>query len=211
MYANTVRLYSWTSPRRECREQLQLSRYIAQLCRYMFKTAYIAAIFYKSPSILYSWADYFTISQIYCTIRQIYFTMNRYIVLLGRYIMCMDPFALLRCTDIYMWFLTIPVNFQRDRWGVYILVRKRYLFPPTLLKVIFFPLLRHIVFQLPLWSFALHLAYFAFILPFYFPFSHFLSPFFLFLSSFFLLHLHFPLFSLRLFIFFPPNDIGRYF
>ncbi len=65
--------------------------------------------------------------------------------------------------------------------------------------------------SLPSSSFCLTFAYFAFILPFYFPFSHFLSPFFLFLSSFFLFLLHFPLFPLRLFIFFPPIDIGRYF
>ncbi len=51
--------------------------------------------------------------------------------------------------------------------------------------------------------FGLILPYFAFILPFYFPFSHFLSPFFLFLW-------YFPPFSLCLFIFFPPNDIGWY-
>ncbi len=66
--------------------------------------------------------------------------------------------------------------------------------------------------------FALILPFFAFILPFYFPFSNFLSPFFLFLSPFFLFLspfflflLHFPFFfSLGLFIFFPPNDIGWY-
>ncbi len=59
--------------------------------------------------------------------------------------------------------------------------------------------------------FALILPYFAFILPFYFSFSHFLSPFLLFLSSFFLFLLYFPPFSLRLFIFFPPNDLDWYF
>ncbi len=48
---------------------------------------------------------------------------------------------------------------------------------------------------------ALILPYFALILPFYFLFSLFLSPFLLFI-------LHFPPFSLSLFIFFPPNDIG---
>jgi hypothetical protein len=56
--------------------------------------------------------------------------------------------------------------------------------------------------------FALILPYFAITLPFYFPFSNFLSPFFLFLPPFFLFLLHFPPFSFRLFIFFPPNDIG---
>ncbi len=59
--------------------------------------------------------------------------------------------------------------------------------------------------------FSLILPYFAFSLPFYFPFSHFLSPFFLFLFPFFLFLLRFPPFSLHLFIFFPPNDIGWYF
>jgi hypothetical protein len=80
------------------------------------------------------------------------------------------------------------------------LVRKRYLFPSHM-KIIFFPLLRHIIFRLPSWPFALIFPYFAIILPFYSPFSTFISPFFLFL-------LHFPPFYLRLFIFFPPNYIS---
>ncbi len=58
---------------------------------------------------------------------------------------------------------------------------------------------------------ALILPYFAFILPFYFPFSFFLSPFFLFIPPFYLFLLHFPSFSLPLFIFFAQNDIGWYF
>ncbi len=66
-------------------------------------------------------------------------------------------------------------------------------------------------FDFPHGLFALILPYFAFILPFYFFSSHFLSPFFLFLSPFFLFPLHFPPFSRRLFIFFPPDDIGWYF
>jgi hypothetical protein len=48
---------------------------------------------------------------------------------------------------------------------------------------------------------VLILSSFAFIGPLYFSFSRFLSLFFLFL-------LHFPPFSLPLFIFFPPNYIG---
>ncbi len=53
-------------------------------------------------------------------------------------------------------------------------------------------------FSTPIVSFFLpcFFPYFSFILPFYFPFSLFLYPFFLFL-------LHFPPFSLPLFIFFP--------
>ncbi len=50
--------------------------------------------------------------------------------------------------------------------------------------------------------FALILPYFAFILPFYFPFSLVLSPL--------PFSITFSPFSLRLFIFFPPNDIGWY-
>jgi hypothetical protein len=96
------------------------------------------------------------------------------------------------------------------RAGVYILVRKRYLFAPPSENDIFSPSRDTLFFNSHHGLFASHLAYFAIILPFYFPFSHFLSPFFLFLSSFFLFLLHFPLFSLRLFIFFPLNDIGRY-
>ncbi len=84
--------------------------------------------------------------------------------------------------------------------------------PPPLLKMIFFPPSHDMSF---LYShrghFALILPYFAVILPLFFLFSHFLSPFFLFLSSFFLFLLHFPPFSLTLFKFFPPNDIGWYF
>jgi hypothetical protein len=88
--------------------------------------------------------------------------------------------------------------------GVYISVRKRYLFPSPLppLKMIFFsPLATH-CYDSHHGLFALILPYFAFIfVTFPFRFSLFLSPFFLFL-------LHFPHFSLRLFIFFSLNDIG---
>ncbi len=96
--------------------------------------------------------------------------------------------------------------------GVYISVRKWYLFPPPLLKNdIFSPSRDMSFFDSHRGLFALILPYFEFILPFYFPFSHFLSPFLLFLSPFFLFLSYFPLFSLCLFIFFPPNDISWYF
>jgi hypothetical protein len=72
--------------------------------------------------------------------------------------------------------------------GVYISVRKLYLFPPSpLLKMIFFPLSRHIVFRLPAWHVALILRYlhlftllfplFSFSFPFL-PFSFTFPPFF---------------------------------
>ncbi len=76
--------------------------------------------------------------------------------------------------------------------GLYFGLKTIFILP--LLKMIFFPLLRHVVFLLPPWPICLSLPYFAFILPF----SHFLSPFFLFL-------LHFPSISLPLFIFFSPK------
>ncbi len=96
--------------------------------------------------------------------------------------------------------------------GVYISVRKRYLFsPPPSENYTLFPSRDMSFFDSHRGLFALILPYFAFILPFYFPFSHFLSPFFLFLSLFFLVLLHFLPFSLGLFLFFPPNDIGWYF
>ncbi len=104
-------------------------------------------------------------------------------------------------------------------------------FPP-LLKLYFSPFSRHVVFRLPSWPFcfncSLFCIYFTLLLPlfsfsfpfltFFFPLSYFflspssffLSPFFLFLSPFFLFLLHFLPFSLGLFIFFPPNDIGLY-
>ncbi len=63
--------------------------------------------------------------------------------------------------------------------GVFISVRKRYLFSP-LLKILFFPLSKHIIFRLPSWPFCLNSSlcciYFILLLPL----SHFLSPFFLF-------------------------------
>jgi hypothetical protein len=76
--------------------------------------------------------------------------------------------------------------------------------PPPLLKIIFFPLSGHLVFRLPLWPFYLNSSlfcnYFTLLLPlfsFSFPFSSFFCP------LFFLFLLHFPSFSLRLFMFFP--------
>jgi hypothetical protein len=80
--------------------------------------------------------------------------------------------------------------------GVYISVRKRYLFPPPPSEnYIFFPPLATRRFWTPIVAFfSLILPYFAFILPFYFLFSHFLSPFFLFLFPFFHFLIHFPLF-----------------
>jgi hypothetical protein len=65
----------------------------------------------------------------------------------------------------------------------------------------FSPLWGHMFFDSHHSLFALILPYFATILPFNFPLTDFLSPFFLFL-------LYFPPFSLRFFLFFPPNDIG---
>jgi hypothetical protein len=79
--------------------------------------------------------------------------------------------------------------------GGYISVWKLYLFP-SFWKWYFSPIRYMSFFDTHHGLFALILLYFAFILPFYFPFSHFLSTFFLF-------HLHFPPFSLCLFIFFP--------
>ncbi len=101
---------------------------------------------------------------------------------------------------------------ERFSSGFYILIRKRYLFPPPFPKNTFFPLSRHFVFDS-------YCALFALILP-HFAFPHFnsspsffslpcsalsisLPPFFLFLSNF-------PHFSLHLFIFFLQSDIGWY-
>ncbi len=92
--------------------------------------------------------------------------------------------------------------------GLYFGPKTIFIPPPPSENDIFPPLARR--FLTPI-LFSLILPYFAFILPFNFPFSHFLSHFFLFLFPFFLFLLHFPPFSLRLFIFFPPNDIGWYF
>jgi hypothetical protein len=73
--------------------------------------------------------------------------------------------------------------------GVYISIRKQYLFPPPPSEnEIFSPSRDMSFFDFHHGLFALILPNFASILPFYFPFSHFLSPFFLFfsLSSFFI-------------------------
>ncbi len=88
---------------------------------------------------------------------------------------------------------------------------KTIFIPPPFWKLYFSPSRDTSLFHYHRGLFALILPYFAIILPFYFPFSHFLSPFFLFLPTFFLFLLLFPPFSFRLFIFFPPNDIGWYF
>jgi hypothetical protein len=90
--------------------------------------------------------------------------------------------------------------------GVYVSVRKRYLFPPPpFWKWYFFPPLGTSRFFDSHHSlFALILPYFAFILPFNFPFSQFLSPFFIFLSPFFLFSFIFsPFFSSPFHIFSP--------
>jgi hypothetical protein len=68
--------------------------------------------------------------------------------------------------------------------GVYILVRKRYLFPPPSENDIFSPSRESSFFDSQRGLFALILPYFAFILPFNFLCSHFLSSFFIFLSPF---------------------------
>ncbi len=77
--------------------------------------------------------------------------------------------------------------------------------PPLFWKLYSYPLLGHIIFWLLSWLFCLNSSlfciYFTLLLP---PPSHFLSPFLFFL-------LHFSPFSLCLFIFFPPYDIGWYF
>ncbi len=75
----------------------------------------------------------------------------------------------------------INVVYTNFKTGVYISVRKRYLFPPPpLWKWYFFPLSRHVVFRLPSWSFCLTFSlfciYFTLLLPlfsFYFPFLSF--------------------------------------
>jgi hypothetical protein len=80
--------------------------------------------------------------------------------------------------------------------GVYISVRKRYLFPPPSENYIFSPSRDTSFFDCHRGLFVLLLPYFAIILPFYFPFSHFLSPFFLFFYIF-------PLFLFAFSYFFP--------
>jgi hypothetical protein len=82
------------------------------------------------------------------------------------------------------------IPFQSNR-GLYFGMKT---IPPPFWKWYFFPSRDTSFYDSHRGLFALILPYFAIILPFYFPFSHFLSPFFLFL-------LHFPPFSLRLFIF----------
>jgi energy-coupling factor transporter transmembrane protein EcfT len=74
--------------------------------------------------------------------------------------------------------------------------------PPPLLKIIFFPLSRHVIFRLPLWPFCLNSSLFCICYTLSLPLSHFLPPFFLF-CPFFLFLLHFPPFSLPFHIFSP--------
>ncbi len=94
--------------------------------------------------------------------------------------------------------------------GLYFGPKTIFIPPPPSENDIFSPSHKTLFFDSHCGLFALILPYFAFILPCFFPFSHFLSPFLIFLSPFFLFLLHFPPFSLPLFIFFPPNDIGWY-
>ncbi len=61
--------------------------------------------------------------------------------------------------------------------GVYISIRKWFLFPPLSENDIFSPSRDTSFFDSHHGLFALHLAYFAFILPFYFPFLSFSFPF----------------------------------
>ncbi len=105
----------------------------------------------------------------------------------------------------------VYILIQCRRRGLYFGPKTIFIPPPPSENDIFSPSRDTSFFDSHPGLFVLFLPYFAIILPFYFPFSHFLSPFFLFLSLFFLFLLHFPPFSLRLFIFFPPNDIGWYF
>ncbi len=73
--------------------------------------------------------------------------------------------------------------------------------PPPLLKIIFFPLSGHVIFRLPSRPFCLNSSLFCIyftLLPLLLSFSY---PF---LCFYFI----FPPFSLRLFIYFPPNYIG---
>jgi hypothetical protein len=87
--------------------------------------------------------------------------------------------------------------------GLYFGPKMIFIFPP-LLKMLFVPLSKHVIFRLPSWPFCLNSSlcciYFILLLPI-FSFSFPFLPFFPF--SFFLFLLHFPPLSLRLFIFFP--------
>ncbi len=87
--------------------------------------------------------------------------------------------------------------------GVYVVVLKRYLSPPPPQKLYFFPLSKHVVFQLLLCPFCLNSSLFCIYFTFYFPFALFLYPFHFFLSSVLLFLINFSLFHI-----FPPNYIG---
>ncbi len=96
----------------------------------------------------------------------------------------------------------LPVN-QGSFWS------ENYIyFPPPFLKMIFFPLSRHVVFLFLLCPFSLNLSYLHLFNPFTshlslsFPFPTFLSSFFLFLKIF-------PFFLFP-FSYFSPNDISWY-
>ncbi len=108
--------------------------------------------------------------------------------------------------------------------GIYIMVRKKYLFPSSLLKMIFFFLFPScdMLFRLLVGSICLSSFFFCTYFTLLLLFFHFLSSFFLFLSLFFLFVLYFPPFSLLLFIYFfpqmtlagippPPPGEGEYF
>ncbi len=99
--------------------------------------------------------------------------------------------------------------------GVYISVQKRYLSPPPLLKMIFFPLSRHIVFQLPSRLFCLNSSlfynFFTRLLPlfsFSFPFLNFSFPFLPFSFPFLLFSFTFSPFFSSLFHILSRNDHG---
>ncbi len=122
---------------------------------------------------------------------------------------CLFPsFLMMKSDNHILTYCAVRTSYSRP--GVYILVWERYLSPHPSENYIFFPSRDTSFFYSQRGLFALILRYFVRILTFYFPFSNFLSPFLLFPSPFFLFLLHFPPFSLRLFIFFSQNDIGWY-
>ncbi len=103
-------------------------------------------------------------------------------------------------------------NLKPAHRGLYFGPKTIFIPLPPCLKMIFFPLSRHIVFRLPSWPFCLNSSLFCnYFTPLTSPFLLFfpLSSFLFSLSSIFFYI--FPPFSLHLFIFCPPNDIGWYF
>ncbi len=117
-----------------------------------------------------------------------------------------DTCDLIRPATVHLWRSTCNTRSHIQAQGS-IFWSENDIYPPPLLKMIFFPLSWHVVFWLPSWSFCLIFGLFCIYFTLLLPLFSFSFPF-IFLSSFFLLH--FPLFSLRLFISPPPNDIGRY-